>query len=230
MPLNEKSALPSLMRAIVKSTAWSFAPARQPVDDGAARIAEPEQLGHLVERLARRVVARAAEQPVAAARRAPRTGWCGRRRPPARARAAGSRRARGRAPRCGRRCGGRAPAACVDEGDALRDLHADQQRAHQPRALRHRHRVELRSSRAPPRPSPSRPRARCSRCDGARPARAPRRRRARGSRPGSRRRSRGCGGRPRPPPPPSRRRRSRSRGGGRSSGGDGLRQRAQALS
>ena len=55
---------------------------------------------------------------------------------------------------------------------------------------------------------PTRP-AQCSRCGAGKPARAPRRRRARGSRPASRRRSRGCAGRPRPPRPRSRRRRSR---------------------
>ena len=37
---------------------------RQPVDDGAARISEAEQLGDLVVRLSRRIVARPAEQLV----------------------------------------------------------------------------------------------------------------------------------------------------------------------
>ena len=54
---------------------------------GPPGIPEPEQLRHLVVRLARRIVARPADQPVVARRAARGRGWCGRRtrrgRPPA---------------------------------------------------------------------------------------------------------------------------------------------------
>ena len=111
-PLNEKSGRPSLIFATVNSTAASLAPCGQAVDDGPPGIAEAQELRHLVEGLAGRVVAGAAEQAVDALGRAPRRGSCGPPRPRGRGRAAGSRRGPGTGPRCGRRCGARARAAC----------------------------------------------------------------------------------------------------------------------
>ena len=65
---------------------------REPVDLGAAGVAEAEQPGALVERLAGRVVERRAEHAVAAVRRARRAAACARR----------SRAGRGTAARAGR--------------------------------------------------------------------------------------------------------------------------------
>ena len=70
--------------------------------DRAARIAETEQLRHLVVRLAGRIVSRPAEQLVATRDARPDTGWCARPRPRARPPAAAARRSAAPATRCGR--------------------------------------------------------------------------------------------------------------------------------
>ena len=115
-PLKLKSRSPfssgALRSACVRrvpgsATARSLPLVAQPIDHRPARIAEPEQLRHLVVRLPRRVVARAAEELVAARRARRGTGWCGRPRRRGRPRAAAARRSAARATRCGRRGGAR---------------------------------------------------------------------------------------------------------------------------
>ena len=78
-----------------------------------ARVRQPEQLRHLVERLARGVVERVAQQRGSRRAPAPRRARCARPRPPARARAARGASLRQQRRRAGApRGGSRRPAAC----------------------------------------------------------------------------------------------------------------------
>ncbi len=185
---------------------------REPVDDGPAGVAEPEQARRLVERLARGVVAGAGDQPVDPFHRAevergvPARDYEGE---------GGERQLRRF-----EECGPDVPFEMVhgDErlagrpGERLREGDADQERADQPGARRDGDGVDPRAGRLPPRRAPGRRSARCSRGGGARRARARRRRTRGGSPSGTTPRSRGRGGDPRRRRSPCRRRTSRSRG------------------
>ena len=129
--------------------------------DRPARIPQPEQLGHLVVGLARRIVACTA-QGVGTRRRGRRgKGWCGRPTRRGRPPAAASRRSRAPATRCGRPGGGRARAA---------------RRAPRPAISRTRRRpAATRRGRAP-----ASRQSRRTQATPLRPARARRRRRCRG--------------------------------------------------
>ena len=120
---------------------------RDPIDDRPAGIAEPEQLGHLVVRLARRVVPRAADQLVAPGCSERDTGSCGRRTRRAPPPAAAARRAASTSDSMwpARWCTGTSGMP-RDQATRLRERHADQQRADEPRPLRHRDRPEVRSA------------------------------------------------------------------------------------
>ncbi len=165
--------------------------AREPIDHRPARIPEPEQLRHLVVRLSRRIVARAADQAVGAG--------------------LGDQIQAGVAAghdEHGRRQ--RQLAVCEDErldvagemmhghdrdaarpGERLRERDADEQRADQARAPASPPRRRDRPSTRPPRPAPLRPRRRCRARAAATPAPARRRPTRGGSPPATRRCSSG---------------------------------------
>ncbi len=116
---------------------------REPVDGDAARVRQAEELRALVERLARGVVARLPEEPVVAegVRRVERGVAAGDDEAEVRERRRGRRR--GTPPRGAPRGGSRGRAACPTRAaSAFADLHADEERADEPRPARHRDRVE----------------------------------------------------------------------------------------
>ena len=123
------------------------------VDDRTARVAEAEQLRDLVVRLARRIVARPAEELVST-----RAADQVQARVPARDDEDDRRQRqlavlRARATRCGRPGGARRRAAGRRGGGGLRERHADEQRADEARALGDGDRAEIAPTSPPPRSS-----------------------------------------------------------------------------
>ena len=181
-----------VMRICGKSNARSFAGARRAIDRRPAGIPEAEQLGHLVVRLARRIVPRAAQRAVA-----PWLGHDVEARVPARDdEHDGRQRQRAVVEEQRLDVAGevvhRHQRHAARDRQRLRERHADEQRSDQARPLRDGNRVDVVEGRRRRRRARARRRRRCRARAAARRARARRRPTRGGSRPATPRRSSGA--------------------------------------
>ena len=150
--------------------------ARQAIDRRPARIAESQQLRHLVVRLARRVVARPADEPIHARLRHEIQTRVSARHDEDRRRQRDRRRARERSTRCARRGDARRRSACrAPRPRPWRTTTPTSSEPTRPGPLRHRDRVDVRPARRRHPPARARRRRRCRARAGA--TRSPARRR-----------------------------------------------------